>query len=174
MKHERGLIPMNLWNQDFLSDANKHYLNKYFYEKGDNAMTYRKKTATVSDFTFKVKKVRFNGPVTVVTFDDDSIVKVRHNNDKTFNLETAILYAYFEKNFGKSKSAAHKELENLVADAEKASMERLNKKAKKEMKKIPSEENEVQVSFRLDVGEEVDTGIPGVTLFTNNPDSIDI
>lgn len=132
----------------YFTAARDYDIYKKISEEKYNMPTKDSSSALRGLFTIKkpakIVKVRFNGPVTIVTFDDNTTVKVRHNDDKTFDLEIAILYALFEKNFGGSKSAAHKELKRLVADAEKASIERINKKAKKEAKKRAKNEGKIE------------------------------
>lgn len=68
----------------------------------------------VPDNRIKIKNIVANKETTVVFFDDGDKILVKRAKDEYHNPEVAILYAYFIKSNGLSKTQAKKRLQELV------------------------------------------------------------
>jgi len=64
----------------------------------------------------KIKNIVANKETTVIFFDDGDKIIVKRAKDEYHNPEVAILYAYFIKSNGLSKTQAKKRLQELVND----------------------------------------------------------
>ena len=65
-----------------------------------------------------IKKVIFNEPATIVFWTDGTKTVVKTSPNETFDKEKGILWAYFIKTYGKSKTQCQKEIRKIVGKEE--------------------------------------------------------
>ncbi len=97
-------------------DKSLEYASKGFYESERyKIIKYKELVNKTCEASFKeIKKIIVNGESTIVFWNDDTKTIVKRGKGQKNNQELAILYAYFQKNSGLSKTKANKTIQDLT------------------------------------------------------------
>ena len=86
-----------------------------FYEKkGYEIVNYKHLAKVEPEHLININRIVRNKKTTVVFWNDGTKTIVKLGENQIDNQEMAILWAYFEKNSGLSKTKAHKVMEDLI------------------------------------------------------------
>ncbi len=87
-----------------------------FYEnKGYQIINYKELVNKTCEFSFKeITKIITNGEATIVFWNDNTKTIVKRGKGQKNSQELAILYAYFQKHSGLSKTKSNKVIQDLI------------------------------------------------------------